>query len=200
MVVQLVVPATRVSDSEVVGATASMSGATVLEARAVASPTVRVEAEPNPPRIPELEVVLPGETVSRLEPEGGDLGADLLLGPLAQPDGQDDRGDADHDAEHGERRAQPVGDHRLEPGAEGLERGSSDALRSAAGSAGDSKIWPSRIRMVRPAERGHVGVVGDEHDGAAAAVELAQQVQHVACGDRVEVAGGLVGQDQCRDR
>ena len=67
------VPATRVSDSEVVGATAAMSGATVFEARAAASPTVSVEAEPNPPRMPELDVVLPGEMVRRLDPEGGDL-------------------------------------------------------------------------------------------------------------------------------
>ncbi len=68
VVVQLVVPATRLSDSDVVGATAAMSGATVFDDSAVASPTVRVEAEPNPPRMPELEVVLPGEMVRRLEP------------------------------------------------------------------------------------------------------------------------------------
>jgi hypothetical protein len=30
---------------------------------------VRVEADPNPPRTPELEVVLPGEIVRRFEPK-----------------------------------------------------------------------------------------------------------------------------------
>jgi hypothetical protein len=69
VVVQLVVPATNVSDSEVVGATAAISGATVFDDRAVASPGVRVEADPNPPRMPELEVVLPGEIVRRFEPK-----------------------------------------------------------------------------------------------------------------------------------
>src|ERR1700737_3012855 len=68
VVVQLVVPATRLSLIETAGATAAMSGATTLEARAAESPTVRVEADPKPPRIPELDVVLPGVTVRRLEP------------------------------------------------------------------------------------------------------------------------------------
>ena len=45
-----------------------MSGATVLEARAAASLWVRVDAEPNPWRIPLEDVELPGETVSRLVP------------------------------------------------------------------------------------------------------------------------------------
>ena len=56
VVVQLVRPAIRVSDREVAGATAAMSGATVFDASAVASASVRVEAEPNPPRMPVLEV------------------------------------------------------------------------------------------------------------------------------------------------
>ena len=68
VVVQLVVPATRLSLSESAGATEWMSGATTLEVRAAASPTVSVEAEPKPPRMPELDVVLPGVTVSRLDP------------------------------------------------------------------------------------------------------------------------------------
>ena len=68
VVVQLVVPATSDSDSEEVGATAPMSGATVLESSAVALARVSVDAVPNPPRIPELEVVLPGEMVNRFEP------------------------------------------------------------------------------------------------------------------------------------
>ena len=91
VVVQLVVPATRVSDCEVVGATASMSGATVFDARAVASPTVRVEAEPKPPRMPELDVVLPGETVRRLEPSAVISELTCCWAPSPRPDGEDRR-------------------------------------------------------------------------------------------------------------
>ncbi|HEX5346590.1 MAG TPA: hypothetical protein VFW64_05735, partial [Pseudonocardiaceae bacterium] len=68
VVVQFEVPA--VSDSErcTVGATAAMSGATTFEASAVASVSVRVEAEPEPPRTPLLLVMLPGVMMSRLLP------------------------------------------------------------------------------------------------------------------------------------
>ena len=67
-VVQLVEPLVRLSDRLVVGATAATSGATVCEASAVASETVSVDAEPDPPRTPELLVVLPGVTTNRLVP------------------------------------------------------------------------------------------------------------------------------------
>src|SRR6185312_6135671 len=67
-VVQFDEPAVNGSDVETVGATALMSGATVLSASAAASRTVNVDAEPNPPRMPELLVELPGETISRLLP------------------------------------------------------------------------------------------------------------------------------------
>ena len=50
--------------------------------------------------------------------------------------------------------------------------------------------------MVAPGGLGHVGVVGDQHDGATAAVQLVEQAHHVAGRHRVEVAGRLVGQDQ----
>ena len=43
---------------------------------------------------------------------------------------------------------------------------------------------------------GHVQVVGDDHDGGALLVELAEQVQDGRPGGRVQVAGGLVGHDQ----
>ena len=68
VVVQLDVPAVRVSEEPTVGATASTSGATVCEARESASAMVKVDAEPNPSRMPELDVVLPGVTVSRFVP------------------------------------------------------------------------------------------------------------------------------------
>jgi hypothetical protein len=47
------------------------------------------------------------------------------------------------------------------------------------------------------AARGHVGFVRDDDDGQALlAVERTQQVQHLFGGARVQVAGGLVGQQQ----
>ena len=65
--------ASPMSDST--GATALMSGATTLDCRAAASASVRVEAVPKPFRTPLEEVVLPGDTVSRLVPR--ELMADL---------------------------------------------------------------------------------------------------------------------------
>ena len=57
--------------------------------------------------------VLPGRDDEQVGAERVDLGLDLRLRALAQPDGEDHRGDADEDAEHGERRAQPVRADRL---------------------------------------------------------------------------------------
>src|SRR5690242_19039840 len=45
---------------------------------------------------------------------------------------------------------------------------------------------------------GDVGLVGHEHDGEARAVEPLEQRQDLHAGARVEVAGGLVGQDHRR--
>src|SRR2546425_7634710 len=45
---------------------------------------------------------------------------------------------------------------------------------------------------------GDVELVGDEHDGQPAAVEALQERQHFHARARVEVAGGLVGQDDGR--
>src|SRR5580704_4968857 len=44
--------------------------------------------------------------------------------------------------------------------------------------------------------RGHVVVVGDDHDGRAVPVQLAEQVQEGGAGGGVQVAGRLVGHDQ----
>src|SRR5580698_2626498 len=68
LVVQFVDPAVSSSVVEVVGATAATSGALTLEASALASAVVNVDAEPNPPRTPALLVALPGDTTSRLLP------------------------------------------------------------------------------------------------------------------------------------
>ena len=67
-VVHVLVPAVSVSDEEVIGATALMSGATIGLASADTSDMVRVDAVPSASRIPVVEVELPGEMVSTLEP------------------------------------------------------------------------------------------------------------------------------------
>ena len=45
---------------------------------------------------------------------------------------------------------------------------------------------------------GHVGVVRDEHDGLAAVAQALEDLHDDLAGGRVEVAGGLVGQDDGR--
>ena len=81
VVVQLVSPAVSATLAVGTGATATTSGATsVDDPRASASPTVSVDAEPNPPRTPVLSVELPGETTRRFVPELVDLVLDVGLG------------------------------------------------------------------------------------------------------------------------
>jgi hypothetical protein len=41
-------------------------------------------------------------------------------------------------------------------------------------------------------------VAGDDHDGAADAVQVAQELDNAGAGASVEVAGGFVSQQQCR--
>ena len=51
------------------------------------------------------------------------------------------------------------------------------------------------------ADRGGVGIMGDHHDGLVELVHgVAQQLQHLRAGLRVEVAGGLVGEHDGRPR
>ena len=146
---QLPLPAMSVSVACVVGATALMSGATTGEDSAAALATVNVEAEPKPPRMPAADVVLPGEIVSRFVPKRGDLGGDLGLRALAEPDGQDHRGNPDEDAENGQPGAQPVTANSVEPRTEGLEPGHRTLSKSRSPSS--SVTNPSRMPMTRPA-------------------------------------------------
>ena len=55
---------------------------------------------------------------------------------------------------------------------------------------------PSRRWIWRLADRGDLGVVGDEHDRPAGGVELVEQGHDVGAGVAVEVAGRLVGEDE----
>src|SRR5450759_5676559 len=84
-VVQLLDPATRDCELDVVGATAAMSGATTGEARAWASAWVSVEADPNPPRKPVVLVVLPGERIKRLVPSASTCAVTCCWAPMPRP-------------------------------------------------------------------------------------------------------------------
>ena len=145
--VQVVDPAVRVSEDEATG----RHGLDVRgHGLGLRGPWRRPRSGWRPSRSPpgcrSSDVVLPGVTVSRLVPEGGDLRGHLVLGALAEPDGEDDRGDPDHDAEHGEPRAQPVGAVPRR-GRCGASRARS-SRRPARPSRPDR---PSRMRTVRSA-------------------------------------------------
>ena len=68
VVVQLFDPAWSAADVAATGATAAMSGVAAPGRSAAASCSVKVEAEPNPPRVPDVVVELPGEITSTLVP------------------------------------------------------------------------------------------------------------------------------------
>ena len=68
VVVHVLDPAISVSDEDVMGATALMSGATIGLESASTSDIVSVEAVPSASRMPVVEVELPGVIVSTLEP------------------------------------------------------------------------------------------------------------------------------------
>ena len=105
--------------------------------------------------------------------------------PLPHADEGDHRRDADDDAEH--RQGRP-------------ERGPSGGARTRAGRARGSSCHEPPVADVHLAagRRGDLGVVGDEDDRAARAVELAEELEHLAARGLVEVAGRLVGEDQGR--
>src|SRR5450631_3102612 len=84
-VVQLLDPATRDCELDVLGATAAMSGATTGEARAAASAWVSVEADPNPPRTPVVLVVLPGEMINKLVPRASTWAVTCCWAPMPRP-------------------------------------------------------------------------------------------------------------------
>src|SRR5664280_1056492 len=84
-VVQLLAPATRDCELDVLGATAAMSGAPTAEANAAASAWVSVEADPNPPRRPVVLVVLPGEMINKLVPNASTWAVTCCWAPIPKP-------------------------------------------------------------------------------------------------------------------
>ena len=85
VVVQLVEPTTSDADVVDVGATDCTSGAVAGAARASASCCVSVDAEPKPPRVPVVEVELPGETTRMLVPSSLIWSCTLAFAPFPMP-------------------------------------------------------------------------------------------------------------------
>ena len=132
------------------GATAAMSGATVLLASAAASARSGWRRS-RAGRTPAQPVELPGETISRLVPSEV-IAAGPVAGALAEADGEDDGGDADQDPEHRERRAQPVERHRCQARCAGSRTSSSGppgAAESRRSGRPDPDGAPARRRRRR---------------------------------------------------
>ena len=49
-----------------------------------------------------------------------------------------------------------------------------------------------------PGARRHARIVGDEHDGPASTIEALKEIENIEGGLRIEIARGLIGQDQLR--
>jgi hypothetical protein len=85
VVVQFVDPARNAADVVDAGAAVCTSGAVTGELRAAASWRVKVDAEPNPPRVPEVLVELPGETTSTFVPSSLIWSWTLAFAPAPSP-------------------------------------------------------------------------------------------------------------------
>ena len=189
VVVQLVSPTVNDTWAVLVGATASMSGATSEDANASASPAVSVEDEPNPPRTPLLLVLLPGEITSTLVPSSLICSRTSARAPFPSPT----------------VRITAVMPMRMPSIVSADGAGVCERPRPRCGTCPSTSSRHLRSGGVdaavteadRPAHlRGDVGLVGDEDDGAARGVEVVQEGEDVRGRGRVEVAGGLVGQEE----
>ena len=203
VVVQFVDPAVSDSPSaDVVAATAAMSGATTGRGQRLgvrlrsASTRCRSRRARRP-----CSSCCPGETISRLVPSELILRRHLPAGaPTPRPTVRIDCGDADQDAEHGQHRtaagAMRIASRPVRSVSSQVIRDLAVRRRSVEGASATTCAVP---HPDDPAGlRGHVGLVGDQDDGAARLVQLVEQRQHVCGRHRVEVAGRLVGQDQRR--
>jgi hypothetical protein len=85
VVVQFVDPARSDADVVETGAAACTSGAVTGEVNELASWRVKVDAEPNPPRVPELLVELPGDTTRTFVPSSLIWSCTLALAPAPRP-------------------------------------------------------------------------------------------------------------------
>ncbi len=154
----------------------------------------------------------PGEALHDRDgvgPEAVDAVLDRLRGAVADGHQHDHRAHPDQDPEHGERRPQLVGhdaaqgdgealatDHastcprrdRCEPGREALQGGLAVVVGDLAVAQAHDPFDVG----------GDIVLVGDHDHRATLGVELAEDLEDLFGGHAVEVAGGLVGQDERR--
>ena len=152
---------------------------------------VSVDAEPAPPRTPPVVVLLPGETISRLLP------SELIRAPtscwLPSPSPT-----VSTTAAMPIRMPSMVSPDRsrwLRMASHPVRKVSSQFTRAARPVGLDPAVADPDDP---PGPLGDLDLVGDQHDGPALRVQLVEQRQGVLGGDRIEVAGRLVGQDQRR--
>ncbi|MPL92315.1 hypothetical protein SDC9_38413 [bioreactor metagenome] len=143
----------------------------------------------------------------RIGAERGDVLQNLRLRARAERHHQHHRGDADDDAEHGQERAHPMREHRLQRHREGLARPAQQRAGTAAGGgkAGRALCRPGAAAVAHdPAVAdldlaagmgGHGRVVGDDDHRVALGVQIEQQRDQLGRAFGVERAGRLVGQD-----
>ena len=150
----------------------------------------------------------------RFEPRLCDLLGHAGLRAGAHRHHGDDRAHADDDAEHRERAPQLVDAQRAEGDARAGEdvhagrlpprrsaRGrlaSIGARRSGSATASSLISRPSRKVRIRAGVAGDVGLVRDEHDRDAGAVQVLEERHDLDARPGVERAGRLVGQDHDR--
>ena len=149
-----------------------------------------------------------------LEPEALDLLGHPRLRAGADRDHRDHGPDADHDAQHGEGAPELVDPERPHRDARaGQERHGAPPrparprgawLVAAVGASPGIglRLVPRDAPVTEaqdpPGITGHVGLVGDDDDRDAAAVQVLEQGHDLHARARVEGAGGLVGQDENR--
>ncbi len=126
-------------------------------------------------------------------------------GALADGHHGDHRADADDHPQRGEERAQLVPEQRPDRDPQRLELVHPHLLLGEGGRVGPRRDLPAIAGDVpvadhddSPDERGDVRLVGDQDDGDAALAQLLEERHHLHAGPRVEVARGLVGEDELR--
>ena len=134
-------------------------------------------------------------TVKLLRPELQHLVGDVAVEALGDGHHRDHRGDADEDAEHGEERAQLVRPQRGDGDAHGFREGHG---RLTAYFRSSLSILPSRMWIMRWACSAMSRSWVTRMIVLPVAVQLLEQPHDLLAGGAVEVAGGLVGQQDRR--
>ena len=161
-----------------------------------------------PAAIPGMPVVsvLPGTHDQQVRADARELVDHVAPRSLAERGQGHHRGHADRHAEQRQGGAQPVAAEGAEGEAEEVGEGHPaspsgvEQIRHAhdlaAGQPADDVAVHQDDHPVGPL--GHRRVVGDDHQRGPRLVHAVEEVEDLAAGGGVEVAGGLVGQEQAR--